>query len=173
MVQPKYSPEEALDRVKLMMGYNSSKTLNENKSDIFKQSNIDTDYYFKTITKSIMNTPSQVKNLNFGSVTVNAKTAAKTIEKSVDGIGTTFEGLEYALLNGFTNIANSMEIIKVYPTVSNESLYRALKGEVFGRNIMNKLVDTVSKQLTNWCNTNPKVNMCIPKTKEELKYGKI
>ena len=31
MVQPKYSPEEALQRVKLMMGYDSSKTLTENK----------------------------------------------------------------------------------------------------------------------------------------------
>lgn len=31
MVKPKYSPEEALQRVKLMMKYDSSKTLNENK----------------------------------------------------------------------------------------------------------------------------------------------
>jgi hypothetical protein len=30
MVQPKYSPEEALQRVKLMMGYNTKKTLTEN-----------------------------------------------------------------------------------------------------------------------------------------------
>jgi hypothetical protein len=29
MVQPKYSPEEALERIKLMMNYDSSKTLNE------------------------------------------------------------------------------------------------------------------------------------------------
>lgn len=38
MVQPKYSPEEALERVKLMMKYDSSKTLNENKEIIFEQS---------------------------------------------------------------------------------------------------------------------------------------
>jgi hypothetical protein len=37
MVQPKYSPEEALERVKLMMGYDSSKTLNENRKIIFEQ----------------------------------------------------------------------------------------------------------------------------------------
>ena len=30
MVQPKYSPEEALEKMKLMMKYDSSKTLNEN-----------------------------------------------------------------------------------------------------------------------------------------------
>ena len=31
MVQPQYSPQEALERVKLMMKYDTSKTLNENK----------------------------------------------------------------------------------------------------------------------------------------------
>ena len=34
MVQPKYSPAEALERVKLMMSYDMSKTLNENKKEI-------------------------------------------------------------------------------------------------------------------------------------------
>lgn len=37
MVQPKYNPQEALERVKLMMKYDMSKTLNENKSIIFEQ----------------------------------------------------------------------------------------------------------------------------------------
>jgi hypothetical protein len=37
MVQPKYSPEEALQRAKLMMGYDTRKTLKENKEIIFEQ----------------------------------------------------------------------------------------------------------------------------------------
>jgi hypothetical protein len=37
MVQPKYSPEEALHRIKLMMEYDSSKTLTENKKVIKEQ----------------------------------------------------------------------------------------------------------------------------------------
>ena len=37
MVQPKYSPEEALEKMKLMMKYDSSKTLNENKQMISEQ----------------------------------------------------------------------------------------------------------------------------------------
>jgi hypothetical protein len=37
MVQPKYSPEEALQRAKLMMKYDTSKTLNENKEIISEQ----------------------------------------------------------------------------------------------------------------------------------------
>jgi hypothetical protein len=37
MVQPKYSPQESLERVKLMMKYDTSKTLNENKGIIKEQ----------------------------------------------------------------------------------------------------------------------------------------
>ena len=37
MIQPKYSPEEALNKIKLMMNYDSSKTLNENKNVIEEQ----------------------------------------------------------------------------------------------------------------------------------------
>jgi len=37
MVQPKYSPQEALQKIKLMMKYDSSKTLNENKIVIKEQ----------------------------------------------------------------------------------------------------------------------------------------
>jgi hypothetical protein len=37
MVHPKYSPEEALQRAKLMMKYDTSKTLNENKEIISEQ----------------------------------------------------------------------------------------------------------------------------------------
>jgi hypothetical protein len=37
MVHPKYSPEEALQRAKLMMKYDTSKTLNENKKIISEQ----------------------------------------------------------------------------------------------------------------------------------------
>lgn len=45
MKQPKYSPQEALNRVKLMMGYDTSKTLTENKSSIklINEDSIDTD----------------------------------------------------------------------------------------------------------------------------------
>ena len=37
MVQPKYSPEEALEKMKLMMKYDLSKTLNENRQIISEQ----------------------------------------------------------------------------------------------------------------------------------------
>ena len=37
MIQPHYSPQEALDKIKLMMKYDSSKTLNENKKIVSEQ----------------------------------------------------------------------------------------------------------------------------------------
>jgi hypothetical protein len=43
MVQPKYSPEESLQRVKLMMGYDMKKTLKENKEVIFEQVDVSGD----------------------------------------------------------------------------------------------------------------------------------
>ncbi len=46
MIQPKYSPEEALKRAKLMMGYDSSKTLSENEKflkPLIKEDSADTD----------------------------------------------------------------------------------------------------------------------------------
>ena len=39
MKQPKYNPQEALERIKLMMEYDSSKTLDENKKTISEQVN--------------------------------------------------------------------------------------------------------------------------------------
>jgi hypothetical protein len=39
MVQPKYSPEESLERVKLMMKYDLTKTSTENKKNVSEQKN--------------------------------------------------------------------------------------------------------------------------------------
>jgi hypothetical protein len=43
MKKVKYSPEESLKRIKLMMGYDMSKTLNENRNVIFEQDEINDD----------------------------------------------------------------------------------------------------------------------------------
>jgi hypothetical protein len=40
MIQPQYSPQEALDRIKLMMKYDTSKTLNENVQVISEQATL-------------------------------------------------------------------------------------------------------------------------------------
>ena len=60
MVQPKYSPEEALERVKLMMKYNLSKTFTENKTLVLEQTTdltIDDIKNGKSVVKSGMKGP--------------------------------------------------------------------------------------------------------------------
>lgn len=172
MVNKQYTAGEALNEIRLRMIYDSSKTLNENKR-IVNEQNTDDLLYFETAAKSIMKTPTQIKNINFGSPTNNFKTAASAIKKSVDGVGTTFEGLEYVLLSGFTNISNSMAIIKYYPTIGGESIYDALNEELFAGGSMNKIVTKVANQLMQWCSNKPNVGICQPKSEDELKYGKI
>jgi hypothetical protein len=172
MVQPKYNPEESLQRVKLIMKYDSSKTLNENKG-LIKEQPVDDLEYFKTVAKSLMNNPSQVKNVDFGNPTANIKTAAQAIKNSVGNVGTDFHGLDYILQNGFNNISNSMAIVKNYTSIGGESLYSALNGEWFAGRTKNKIVNQVAEQLMEWCKTKPTINICKPKTADELKYGKI
>jgi hypothetical protein len=171
MVQPQYSPQESLERVKLMMKYDSSKTLNENKEIIFEQS-IDKSKYFRTAAKSIMKYPSQINGLKFGKPTVDVNTAVTSIKKAVSGVGTDFHGLDYVLQNGFSSINNSMGIIKAYES-TGESLFDALNSEWFAGGTTGKIIDKVATQLTVWCNSNPKVYICIPKSEDELKYGKL
>jgi hypothetical protein len=57
MIQPKYSPKEALKRAKLMMGYNPSNTLTENEEKIKKLINEQTSS--QTLTKILNNCSSR------------------------------------------------------------------------------------------------------------------
>lgn len=172
MVQPQYSPQEALERVKLMMKYDMSKTLNENRELLSEQ--VNNPEYFTTVAKSLMKNPSQVKNINFGTPTIqNVKNAATQIKKAVSGMGTDFKGITYVLDNGFKDIASSMAIIKIYPEIGGESLFDALNGELFGGLKMNEVVKKVSEQIETWCQGKTNISICKVKTSDELKYGKI
>jgi hypothetical protein len=171
MVNTKYTAEEALNEIKLRMVYDSSKTLNENKRMINEQVEGDLEY-FKTVAKSLMNRPSQIEKVDFGNPTANVKSAAEAIKKSVTNVGTDFHGLDYVLQNGFNSINNTMGIIKAYES-TGESLFDALNSEWFAGGTTGKIIDKVATQLTEWCKSNPKVNICIPKSKDELKYGKL
>lgn len=172
MVNRQYTAGESLNNIRLRMIYDSSKTLNENKRIVNEQSNGDLEY-FETAVESTMKYPNQVSKLNFGSPTIDVEKAANAIKIAVDGVGTGFEGLTYVLDKGFTNISNSMGIIKFYPSIGNESLYDALTGEIFAGGSMSKIVTKVAGQLMEWCKTKQKHEICIPKSKTELKYGKI
>jgi hypothetical protein len=173
MVNKQYTAGEALNEIRLRMIYDSSKTLNENKR-IVNEQNTDNLLYFETAAKSIMKNPKQITNINFGNPDINSKNAATAIKTSVDkNFGTDFKGLKYAIEKGFTKINNSMSIIKNYPSIGGESLYDALDGEWFAGSEMDDLVDVVANQLMEWCRTKQNIGICVPKSEDELKYGKI
>jgi hypothetical protein len=88
MKQPEYSPLEALERIKLMMKYDMSKTLNENKEVIFEQ-------------------PTKVNVPKYVSTTTQALSAANVAKNAVTA-GTTATGLaaaETAALAGAETVA--------------------------------------------------------------------
>ena len=172
MVNRQYTAGEALNQMRLRMVYDSSKTLNENRELVSEQANSNLEY-FETAAKSLMNDPSQIKSINFGNPTANVKNAVTAIKNSVSGMGTDFHGLDYILQKGFNNISNSMAIIKSYPETGGESLFDALDGEWFAGGTMDKIVNQVANQLMNWCNGKTNIGICTPKTKDELKYGKL
>jgi hypothetical protein len=66
-----------------------------------------------------------------------------------------------------------MSINKNYPSIGGESLYDALDGEWFAGSEMDELVDVVANQLMEWCRTKQNIGICVPKSEDELKYGKI
>jgi len=171
MVQPQYSPVEALERVKLMMSYNMSKTLNENKDIIFEQS-VNPDEYFSKIVKGYMKNPDKM-TINYGNPTIDPRKNAEAFQKAIGGIGRDISGLDYVISKTFNKLSDSMSIIKVYPEVNDETLYDAIDGEWFSGNIMKSIVGKISTQLKSWCAStgNSKKEICKVKSKEQMKYG--
>jgi hypothetical protein len=171
MVQPQYSPEEALERVKLMMSYDMSKTLNENKDIIFEQS-VNPDEYFKSITKSYMKFPEKI-TINYGTPTIDPKKNAGAFKSAISGMGRDMGGLDYIIGKTFNKLPDSISVIKVYPEIADENLYDAIDGEWFSGNLMKTIVNKISSQLKSWCSipANSKQEVCKVKSKEEMKYG--
>jgi hypothetical protein len=96
MVQPKYSPTEALNRIKLMMNYDSSTTLSENQSKIkslIKEDEIDTD-----TEKSVEKILSACSNRAESEGTLDAASIASAFNRSFNyRTGGIFGGTDDAL----------------------------------------------------------------------------
>jgi hypothetical protein len=162
------NPKEILSRIKLLMEYDMGKTLTENENVIQEQ---DVNEYFTTVAKSVMNNPNQVSKINFGNPTVDVEKACMTIKDAIEGMGTDKKGINYVLDNAFKDIANTIAIIKKYPSIAGESLFDALEGEWFISSTKNKVITKVAQQLGQWCQSNPTQKICKPRSKDELKYG--
>lgn len=171
MYQQKYTPQESLKRIKLMMGYDSTKTLNENENLIFEQA--DVQEYFEIVSKQFLKYPQAIPNLRFGNPTITGSKNASAIAKAIEGVGRDNSGLKYIISKSFDTLPNTIATIKSYPAIGKESLYDAIDGELFAGPILSMMVDTLSTQLQNWCSVgqNASNKICVPKSKEQLKYG--
>jgi hypothetical protein len=175
MITRKYTPEEALNEIKLRMVYDSSKTLNENISSVNATNNPN---YFKTRVQQLMQYPdSPLFSLNFGNPTVNKEQAANTIYSAIAGMGTTKDALSHVIDKAFKTLSDSVSIIKAYKSSEreDETLWDALNGEWFDGGAMENVVNKVANQLKTWCDADvkrKKVELCQVLTDNELKYGK-
>ena len=171
MYKQTYTPEESLHRIKLMMGYDSTKTLNENENLIFEQ--VDEQEYFKLLAKQFMKYPQAIPKLKFGNPSIKGSKNAAAIVKAISGVGRDNSGLKYLISKSFDTLPNSIEVIKSYPAVGEESIYDAINGEWFAGQILSTMVTGLSTQLMQWCKVpqNAKNKICVPKTKEQMKYG--
>ena len=173
MSSSKYTPSEILEKIKLHMKYDVSKTLNENV-ELLKE---DTWDYWKEITKSFMNRPEQksLSSIKVGNPTVDVNKVCKNIKGIVSGLNFNksqeSKDLLYNIGKSFTTLDNAIAIFKKYPSIGGESLYSALNDEWFIGDVLDGIVDSVSNQIKLWCSTNPNVGICKEKTKEELKFG--
>lgn len=173
MIHDKYTAKETLEKIKLHMKYDSSKTLNEN-TELLKEESWD---YWKEITKSFMNRPEQksLSSIKVGNPTVDVNKVCKNIKGVISGINFNksqeSKDLLYNIEKSFTTLDNAIAIFKKYPSIGGESLYSALNDEWFISDVLDGIIDGVSNQIKLWCSTNPKVSICKEKTKEELKFG--
>jgi hypothetical protein len=178
MVHTKYSPKESLERIELLMKYDSSKTLTENLNTTNQNNTTTTGNqadaieYFKKIAESIMKYPDKY-SINVGQPTINPSKNAAAFYKAIKGLGRDRDGLKYIISKSFDTIANSIAFIKAYPSVGEESLYEAIDGQWFAGNLMENIVGLVSQQLQQWCSStsNKSKGICTVRTKEQLKYG--
>ena len=166
MIHDKYTTKEALEKIKLHMKYDSSKTLNEN-TELLKEESWD---YWKEIAKQFMKYPNNI-SINAGSPTIDVPKSAVAFYKTIAGVGRRDTG--YVTSKIFTSLPNSIAILKAYPTVGKETIYDAIKGEWFSGGLMDGVVNVISQQIKDWCSTgnNSKNKICTEKSKEEMKYG--
>jgi hypothetical protein len=165
MVQPNYSPEEALQRIKLMMEYDSSKTLDENKKVISEQ---------KTQIDEAL--PGVLGTVAAGAVPF--LTAASTAWIAPLGIATVpiTMWLYDSINNGLPTAAkvksffDSCSSKKLKPTTSDSAIVSAVESintaiEGFGTD-----EDAIKSAISSMKNV---ADLCALKTKYDSRYGDL
>jgi hypothetical protein len=166
MVQPQYSPQEVLERVKLMMKYDTSKTLNENLETTKEPIN-ETPLIFNPVSVAaiaawIYNTQgggdsfSKTKNF-FEGCSKNIKTLKPTVDKSeyraaadaiynaIEGIGTDKNAIKSAL-NSMPTVADLCALNSWYSTQYGD-LYDDLDSDIDGTDFTKYVWSAIAPQV--------------------------
>jgi hypothetical protein len=168
MVQPKYSPEEALQKIKLMMEYDSSKTLDENKKVISEQKTQTNEIAPAALIPALAGTKAATWA---GLGAVSAPWAAPAIA----GAGLLY-WLYDSVNNGLPTAAkvqsffNSCSSQKVKPTTSDSEIVSAVESintaiEGFGTD-----EDAIKSAISSMKNVG---DLCALKTKYDSRFGDL
>jgi hypothetical protein len=170
MVQPKYSPEEALHRVKLMMGYDLNKTLTENVDSISTLNEQETAGNTANIARDIVGYlvgDVQSSDLNNIQNIVDDRILGKTFK---DGTCLMKKVLEYFGRGGNHRWTNYLTTLSAFSGTGLD-LIKAIQaaeegGESEFEDIKKDLVDSINKELNGFCKTNstetPQTSDTIP-----------
>jgi len=144
---------------------------------IFEQTS---DEYFTNLVNSFMAHPEQIPNI-FGQPTIKPEVNAKAFFMAISndkkrGLGSFTrdmdpeQGLPDIIKKTFNSLPNSVAMIKAYPAVGGETLWKALEGEWFAGDLKNLVITPIKTQLQNWCKDpkNTKNNLCVVKSKYGL-----
>lgn len=168
-----YNINEGLEELKrslLVMNYDTNKTLSEN-AELINEST--PEEYFDIRIRQILDYPELVKD--FTPVIGNTQVkAAEAIKNAVTGLGTSFEGVNYSIDNGFKSLNEFLGLSKKYKESYGESLLAALGEELFSSGesrIINRGIGLAEKL----CNAKPRDKKydkwCTVVDTKKVKYG--
>jgi len=161
MVQPKYSPEEALQRVKLMMGYDTKKTLKENVEEIGvvlneQETAGNTANIVRDITHYLMGDV-QSSDLNNIQGIIDDKVIGKTFK---DGTCLMSKVIEYFGRGGNSRFSDNFTTLAGFSGTGTDLIksIQATKeaGESEFEDVKKDLVDSINKELNGFCKTGAK-----------------
>lgn len=133
MIQPKYSPEEALKRAKLMMGYDTSKTLTENVKTLKRPLNEGADLAtgVKNILDGCLSKPNELGAPFMDNSDVD-RLASNFVEAFSSAMGTDNDLWRKALkeMTGKGGYADLCNIAKSYEEQADEDFYEGIDSDI-------------------------------------------
>ena len=179
MVQPKYSPEEALQRAKLMMGYDTKKTLKENIRETGvvlneQESAGNTANTVRDITHYLMGDVQSSDLTNIQDI-LDTKVIGKTFK---DGTCLMSKVIEYFGRGGNSRFSDNFTTLAGFSGTGTD-LIKSIQateegGESEFEDVKKDLIDSINKELNGFCKTGGKKEDEVKKDEAGVKKdGKV